>query len=66
MRYEFKNRQTLSIDSFKDAEATKIISDSFYPSNGVLDGFLHEIGFNPFGFMLISDFQVYKKYCVNI
>ena len=48
MRYEFKNRQTLSIDSFKDAEATKIISDSFYPSNGVLDGFLHEIGLNPF------------------
>ena len=59
IRNEFKNSKKLSNDPFKDAETTKLISDSFYPTDGLLSGFLHEIGLNPFGFILISDFQVF-------
>ena len=58
IRNEFKNRQKISNDPFKDAETTKLISDSFYPSNGLLKGFIHEIGLHPFGFIMLSDFQV--------
>ena len=63
MKYEYVHRFRKSNDVFDDALITKRIFDStcIYVSKNPLRGFIHELGLDPFGFLLLSDLQVKNK-----
>lgn len=59
IKHEFRNRNKISNEVFNDCEIIKLITDSMcLASQTTLNGYIHEIGLNPFGFLLISDIQV--------
>lgn len=60
MKSEIRNQFKISHDISIDAEAAKIVSDAYWYTNELsIKGFIHELSANPFGFLLISDIQVY-------
>jgi hypothetical protein len=57
IKSEQKYRDRVSADMFGDIDGTK----NHYDENlkdGKIKGFIREIGYNPFGFLLISQIQV--------
>ena len=55
-------RKVLSTDIFVDAEASKKMCDIMcpMPNSNCIKGFIQIINQNPFGFLCISDLQVWK------
>jgi hypothetical protein len=60
MAHEYINRLKLSRDIFVDIEATSHLFQTLCKNHGKLDGYVHDIGLNPFGYCLISNLQVIK------
>ena len=58
VKSEFKYRNRLSVDIFSDAIATKRLFNMITNEATQLKGFIHHIGLDPFGFLLISEIQV--------
>lgn len=59
IKSEYYNRNRISNDVFVDACSAKTLSDHWCAAvYSKLDGYIHEIGLDPFGFLLISDKQV--------
>ena len=66
MKYEMRHKNRLSVHLIDDANAAKIIYDknkdqeflNLQFKKNKISGFLHEIGANPFGFLIIAEFMV--------
>ena len=59
MKSEFFHRYKVSSDVFIDAIATKTIFDELpIKTNGRINGFISNIGLDPYGFLLFSEIQV--------
>ena len=57
VRFEAKHRERLSTNTYTDADATKQVMDKLI--NGkMINGFVREIGLDPFGFLLMAQIQV--------
>ena len=56
---DFVNRNVISNEIMTDTSATKNLTDMFY-LNVIpgLTGCMHNIGFNPFGYLIFSGIQV--------
>jgi hypothetical protein len=57
MKYENVHSDRLDSSLFADCEAAKKIYDEIYESD-VMPGYIQEIMFIPFGFLLFSELQV--------
>ena len=59
IKSEFVNRHKMSSDVYIDTLATKTLTDGLcLESSSNIEGYIQEIGLNPFGFLLLSDIQV--------
>lgn len=60
IKSDFINRNVVSDDIMSDTAATKKLTDMFclnvYPG---FTGSMHNIGFNPFGYLIFSGIQVF-------
>jgi hypothetical protein len=62
IKYECRHANRFSPNHVIDALAAKSVMESTYLSVGSLKGYIHEIGADPFGFIMISSLQV-SKFC---
>ena len=69
VKYQYRHKNRLSIDRYVDIDLTKKFYISMCTPMGKsgLKGYVQEIFHDPFGFLLLSDFQVifyvnYQKY----
>ena len=61
IKYEYKHKDKISCDIFRDTEATKNLCDFLCVKLNEFDylnGFVQEHSYNPFGFLLMSQIQV--------
>ncbi len=63
IKYEELHKDRLSTNFIDDVQAAKELCDNlcFKINENGIDGFIREIQLDPFGFLLISDIQVYDK-----
>lgn len=59
MKYELNHENRLSTDVLIDAMATQTSFESLIDKSDHLKGYVHYIVNKPFGFILISDLQVF-------
>ena len=59
VRYETKHRERLSNNIFTDAAASKQVMDRLIGGKK-LNGFVREVGLDPFGFLMMAEIQVFK------
>ena len=61
IKYEYKHKDKILSDIFRDTEATKNLCDFLcikLNDFDSLNGFVQEHSYNPFGFLLMSQIQV--------
>ena len=61
VRYETKHRERLSNNVFTDASASKQVMDRLIVGKK-FNGFVREVGLDPFGFLLIAEIQVLTNF----
>ena len=61
VRYETKHRERLSNNVFTDAAASKQVMDRLIVGKK-FNGFVREVGLDPFGFLLIAEIQVFTNF----
>lgn len=66
IKSEFKLKNRIASDLHNDAAGAKIVFDNLLTENKKIKGFIHELGIDPFGFVMTSEIQVNKiKNLVN-
>jgi hypothetical protein len=61
MKHEFEHRYRLSDDVFDDLTISKLFCDKLcLPNEGFISGYVHQLCQDPFGFILLSDIQVFQ------
>lgn len=67
IKSEAVSRSRISNEVFIDSSATKTITDTMcLASKSNIQGYIQEIGLDPFGFLLFSDIQVYYRILDNL